>query len=72
MGCSSLCATSSTEWLGNLFPQFSEHNTATQLLEQRSLRRVMKGFNKCIYGRFHVKGPRKKVNVEKWIFFEEM
>ena len=22
-----------------------------------------------IYGRFHVKGPRKKVNVKKWIFF---
>ena len=24
------------------------------------------------YGRFHVKGPRKKVNVKKWIFFYEM
>ena len=24
----------------------------------------------CI-GRFHVKGPRKKVNVKKWIFFNE-
>ena len=24
----------------------------------------------CVtYGRFHVKGPRKKVNVKKWIFF---
>ena len=23
-------------------------------------------------GRFHVKGPRKKVNVKKWIFFIEM
>ena len=23
-------------------------------------------------GRFHVKGPRKKVNVKKWIFFNEM
>ena len=23
-------------------------------------------------GRFHVKGPRKKVNVKKWIFFDEM
>ena len=23
-------------------------------------------------GQFHVKGPRKKVNVEKWIFFNEM
>ena len=23
-------------------------------------------------GRFHVKGPRKKVNVDKWIFFDEM
>ena len=23
-------------------------------------------------GRFHVEGPRKKVNVEKWIFFDEM
>ena len=23
-------------------------------------------------GRFHVKGPRKKVNVEKCIFFDEM
>ena len=23
-------------------------------------------------GRFHVKGPRKKVNVEKWIFFDEI
>ena len=22
-----------------------------------------------LYGRFHVKGPRKKVNVKKWIFF---
>ena len=25
-----------------------------------------------VIGRFHVKGPRKKVNVEKWIFFNEM
>ena len=23
-------------------------------------------------GRFHVKGPRKKVNVKKWIYFDEM
>ena len=23
-------------------------------------------------GRFHVNGPRKKVNVEKWTFFNEM
>ena len=23
-------------------------------------------------GRFHVKGPRKKVNIEKWIFLNEM
>ena len=29
------------------------------------------GFS-AIPGRFHVKGPRKKVNVEKWIFFYEM
>ena len=25
-----------------------------------------------VVGRFHVKGPRKKVNVKKWIFFNEM
>ena len=25
-----------------------------------------------IHGRFHVKGPRKKVNVKKWIFFNEI
>ena len=24
------------------------------------------------FGRFHVKGPRKKVYVKKWIFFNEM
>ena len=23
------------------------------------------------YGRFHVKGPRKKDNVKKWIYFDE-
>ena len=28
----------------------------------------------CVHkdGQFHVKGPRKKVNVKKWIFFYEM
>ena len=25
-----------------------------------------------VFGRFHVKGPRKKVNVKKWIFVYEM
>ena len=25
--------------------------------------------NQNTFGRFHVKGPRKKVKVEKWIFF---
>ena len=29
-------------------------------------------FSKRINGRFHVKGPRKKVNVKKWIFFNEL
>ena len=35
------------------------------------LTRLMRQRNPGL-GRFHVKGPRKKVNVKKWIFFNEM
>ena len=31
-----------------------------------------KRYLKSAKGQFHVKGPRKKVHVEKWIFFNEM
>jgi hypothetical protein len=37
---------------------------------QRYLWRILE--HSSILGRFHVKGPRKKVNVKKWIFFYEM
>ena len=29
-------------------------------------------YDNMTVGQFHVKGPRKRVNVEKWIFFNEM
>ena len=43
----------------NIFWNFLVYSQLQQLLES-------------IYGRFHVKGPRKKVNVKKGIFFDEM
>ena len=30
------------------------------------------GNTQAVVGRFHVKGPRKKVNVKKWILFDEI
>ena len=35
-------------------------------------KKILKRQKRSEYGWFHVKGPRKKVNVKKWIFFNEI
>ena len=40
--------------------------------KEKNLIFCLKKLNEHIRGQFHVKGPRKKVNVEKWFFFNEM
>ena len=47
---------------GTVFPPGPEQLSGFWIISQKS------GFN-TVSGRFHVKGPRKKVNVKKWIFF---
>ena len=48
------------------------NNKIKKLVEQNWVHDMKGMMSLYRQGRFHVKGPRKQVNVEKWIFFDEM